>query len=488
MAWAREGLALLLLVPVVLLIHGYHPWSDDAAIYIAGLRAMIHPWLYQHDAAFVLSHTRVSIFSHLLATVASIVNIRVGLLVLWSYLLSVFLFLIACRRVAVRLFDDDRVSWFATLIAAACFTMPVAGTAIFIMDPYLTARSFSTPLSLLAVAAVLDRRWNMVVLWTVLTAMMHPQMGAYLAGFVVILALVHHRRLKTAVVVSALAVLGCAAIWLATRHEPVTTAERVSVLSRDYFFPTLWRWYEWIGLAAPLMLLAVAWVRSDAGSLVRKVCASCFLVGTAACVAAFSLVHPQGPYFLARVQLLRSFQLIYALGAILLGGWLARVVTLWNRWAGAALVAAAAFGMFLASLQMYPGSAHLELPGSAPVNPYGRALEWIRVNTPQNAVFSISPALLENPAEDLPGFRALAQRSVLVDNKDEGVASIFPDVAGEWQRRRQAETGMDHMSPAQLEARLGPFGVNWVILPPPDARQMTCPYRNSEVAVCPLAQ
>ena len=64
--------------------------------------------------------------------------------------------------------------------------------------------------------------------------------------------------------------------------------------------------------------MAVAWAKCDADSAARKICATCVLVGTAACIAAFSLVHPQGPYFLARVQLLRSFQVIYVLGVVLL--------------------------------------------------------------------------------------------------------------------------------------------------------------------------
>ncbi len=487
-AWAREGLALLLLVPVVLLVHGYHPWSDDAAIYIAGLREMIHPWLYANDAAFVLSHTKVSVFSHVLAIVAEGFHLRVEWLVLASYLISAWLFLYASRRLATRLFQDERASWFATLIAAACFTMPVAGTAIFVMDPYLTARSFSTPFSILAVVGVLDRKWKSAGFWIVMTGLMHPQMGAYLAGFVTILALVDRGRIRTAIGVSVGAILGCAVIWLATLHAPVTAAARVAVLSRTYFFPSLWHWYEWVGLAAPLLLMAVAWAKCEKGSAARNICATSVLVGTAACIAAFSLVHPQGPYFLARVQLLRSFQLIYVLGVVLLGGFLGKTVVQRYRWTGVALFAAAAMGMFVASLQMYPGSTHLELPGTTPENPWGQALNWIRVNTPRNAMFAISPTLLYNPAEDLPGFRAMAERSVLVDNKDEGVASIFPDVAGEWMRRANAEAGLDQMSEAERVARLKPFGVSWLLLPPAVAKSLSCPYSNSEVSVCRLTQ
>ncbi len=485
-ALLRQAGAYILLIPTVLLIHGYHPWSDDAAIYISGLRKMIQPSLYPGDAAFVLAHTKVSVFSHLLALLASAFQLRLEPLLLLAYVLSAFLFLYACRSFALRVFADEQVSWIATLFAAACFTLPVAGTALFVMDPYLSARSFSTPLSILAIVAALDRRWKRVAVWTFLAAAMHPQMGVYLAGFLVILVLIEYRRWRAAFVLSALAILGCGAVWLATLHAPATAAYREAVLSRTYFFPGLWRWYEWIGLAAPLLLLALAWRRCQSASPAQNIAAACVLVGASACVAAFAFVHPQGPYLLARAQLLRNFQIVYVLGLVLLGGLIGHFFAARGRWPIVALFVAAASGMLFAQLRMYPASAHLEWPDAAPANPLGQALVWIRNETPGNAVFAISPSLLNNPSEDLPGFRALAERSVLVDNKDEGVASIFPEVAPAWKQRSNAAAGLDFMTPAQRITRLTPWGVTWLLLPPADAASISCPYRNSAVAVCPL--
>lgn len=486
--FAKEATGLLLLLPVVLLIHGYHPWSDDAAIYISGLRKMMQPSLFPGDDAFVLAHTKVSVFSHVLAGFASAFNLRLEPLLLLAYLVSAFLFLFACRSFAVRVFENEQVTWVATLFATACFTLPVAGTALFVMDPYLSARSFSTPLSILAVCAALDRRWWRVVFWCVLTAVMHPQMGAYLTGFVIILVLLDQRRWRTALTVSVLAILGCGGIWLATLHSPVTAAYREAILSRTYFFPGLWRWYEWIGLGAPLVLLAVAWRKSGLGRPAGKIAAASFLVGSAACVAAFTFVHPQGPYLLARVQLLRNFQIIYVLGLVLLGGFIGNLFLHRHRWAAPALFLVAASAMLATEVGMYPGSAHLEWPGSAPLNSWGQALAWIRGNTPAEARFAISPALLSSPAEDLPGFRARAERSVLVDNKDEGVASIFPAVAPAWKERSEAEAGLDHMTAAQRAARLGPWGITWLLLPPSAAGDLLCPYRNSVVVVCRMTR
>lgn len=481
---AAESTVLLLMVGVVLLIHGYHPWSDDAAIYIAGLRKIIDPRLFPTDGMFVTAHTKVSIFSHLLAGVSSMVPLSLPHLVLLAYIVSAWMFLYGCRRLSLLVFDDERVSWTATAIAAACFTVPVAGTALFVMDPYVTARSFSTPFSLLAIAAALERRWGWLAVWVLLTAAMHPQMGAYLGGFLVVLELAERRRWRAALALAALAICGCAAIWLATLHQPVTSAYREAVLSRTYFFPALWHWYEWMGLAGPLALMAVAWRRARPGGRVASLCATCILIGVSACIAAFALVHPRGPYFLARVQLLRSYQLIYVVGLVLIGGWIGSLFRYRRRWAPAVLFVAAAIGMYGASLGSYRGCAHIEWPGSVPIDPLGQAMVWIRTHTPANAVFAISPQLLKSPPEDMPGFRALAERSVLVDNKDEGVASIFPDVAPEWKARADAEAGLDGMTPAERAARLRPWGVGWLLIPASDARNIPCAYRNSGVVVC----
>jgi hypothetical protein len=50
-----------LLTPVVLLVHGYHPLADDGAVYVAGIKKLANPGLYQTDAVFALSPTHLSL-------------------------------------------------------------------------------------------------------------------------------------------------------------------------------------------------------------------------------------------------------------------------------------------------------------------------------------------------------------------------------------------------------------------------------------------
>ncbi len=62
-------------------------------------------------------------------------------MLLLLHFLSAFLFLLGAQMLATRLFVSDKSRWSAVVIAGACFTLPVAGTALSVMDPYVTARS-----------------------------------------------------------------------------------------------------------------------------------------------------------------------------------------------------------------------------------------------------------------------------------------------------------------------------------------------------------
>lgn len=54
---------------IVFFVHGYHPYSQDAGIYVAGIEKALNPSLFQADAAFVSNHAHFSIFSYTLATI-----------------------------------------------------------------------------------------------------------------------------------------------------------------------------------------------------------------------------------------------------------------------------------------------------------------------------------------------------------------------------------------------------------------------------------
>lgn len=481
-------LRLIALTPVVLLIHGYHPFADDAAIYVAGVRKLVHPALFQVDAPFVTANTHLSVFAHLLAGVVLATHLPLSIVLLATHLASIYFFLLGSWLIATRLFDHGQERWYAVLLAAACFTLPAAGTALTLMDPYVTARSLSTPLGLFAVAAVLDRRWWLSALMIALMALMHPLMAVYVAALVILYAIIDAGHPWAAVALGMAGIAATGVIWLETRRLPVPHAyfEAMRNGARSFLFPARWHWYEDLGLVLPLLLYAFA-AKSRRAGRVRNLCRACVILGASSIAAAFLFVHLSGPFFLVRLQLLRSFHILYLLGVLLVGGWLGKTLAgrPSTRWVMLALLAAIATGMFTSQRAEYPLSAHIEWPGVRPRDPWSQAYFWIRNNTPMNAVFAADPHLIFRQGVNQQGFRATAERSLLADDKDQGVAAVMdPSIAPQWAAQRDAQIGINTMTDAERSQRLKPFGVTWLLLPANAATDFSCPYHNDAAKVC----
>jgi len=221
--------------------------------------------------------------------------------------------------------------------------------------------------------------------------------------------------------------------------------------------------------------------------LVRNLCHACIATGGLAAAITACFVHTSGSLFLARIQPLRSFQLIYLIGILLLGSFLAARLGGSLAPLGAALLLATSFLMMAVQNQVYTASAHVEWPFSAPRNPWQQAFLWVRANTPRNAVFALDSDYTKVESEDTQGFRATAVRSVLVDElKDGGVVAIFPELAPRWKKQRDLERDLDHISDSERIARLRSAGVTWVLLRAGSETQFNCPYHNIEVSVCRL--
>jgi len=475
-----------LLSGLVLFVHGYHPFANDAGIYVAGVRKLLDPALFQIDAPFVVSHTRLSIFAHLVATFVRVSHLPLAWVLLFAHLISIYLFLWACWRFASVVFDSSVARWCSVLMAAAFFTLPVAGTALTIMDPYVTARSFSTPLGLLALAALVQRRWIQAVVFATFCLLLHPLMGAYTVVFLVVYAFIDVRRVRIAVGVCGAMFLTAEIVWLVACHATVESGYRQAVLSahREFLFLVRWQWFEIAGLVLPLLLYAAAGFRFGWSSLIGKLCLSCVLTGTTAMLAAAYFVQPSGPYLFVPLQMLRSFHPIYALGVVLLGGtgsWFVQRA----RWFSVSAFVVLFGCMFLSARLSFAGSAHLELPGRT-ASPWTEAFLWVRDHTPKDAIFAMEPSLLYAPGEDEQGFRAISERSALADDKDAGVVVVFPALATEWARERNAEAGVNNMTDVERGERLRPFGVSWLLLAPDAQTSFACPFRNGVVKVCAM--
>jgi hypothetical protein len=474
-----------LLTLVVLLVHGYHPLADDGAVYVTGIKKLANPSLYRSDAVFATGPTHYSIFAHVLAPLLHW-GFLPGLL-LACHVASIFLFLVGIWQLATRIFPDRRSWWGALLLAACCLTLPVAGTSLSIMDPYVTARSFSTPLSLFALAAVLDENRVGSILWLASAALFHPLMAGYTAITMLTLALARRKMWRPVTLVPALGWLLSGVIFLATHAADGRIAYNRAALSRSYFFLSSWRWYEYSGLVIPILLLGFAGFRSRLPWTARALAITATLLGSCALVISLCFVHRNGSLLLARLQVLRVFQFVYLCGVLLAGGMLGRLALLHRRAISLVFLLLMA-ALFAGQRLTYPESSHVEWPDRKPRNLWQEAFLWIRDNTPSDAIFALDNDYIESPGEDAQGFRATAERSAVADwFKDGGIASNFPEAAALWWQGSMATQQLNSATDEQRLARLHPLGVTWIVLPAEASTGFPCPFTNARVRVCRLS-
>jgi hypothetical protein len=474
----------------MIVVQGYHFGVDDAAIYLPAVERFATPGLFPYGADFFLSHSRMSVFSVAVGGMVRWLHVPLAWAVLGFHVLGIYLLLLAGYRLASLCFTRARAQWAAVVTLASVLTIPVAGTALPIMDPYLTARSLSTPLTLLALAAIIASRPVPAAVLLGITALLHPQMAAYGVILVILLSL---PRFTPEPLPAEEALAGSLGFFqrlpdgfhLGAAQQPY----RATLYSRSFFFAWAWTWYEWAGIVLPLLILfAVARISVSALTpTAARLCRALLLLGLIS-TAAF-LFFSSSPYFddFVRLQPMRSFQLIYIVMFLLLGGLVGEYLLREKVWRWLLLFVPISIAMYAVDRSQYPSSRHLELPGRAVINPWTQAFDWVRDNTPRDAVFALPPRYLLIPGEDLHGFRAIAERSMIADwVKDSGVASVFPQMAPEWEREQQITRGWDQYTAADFQALATRSPVTWVMVQPGQAGGLDCPFHNDAVSVCRL--
>lgn len=477
------------LTVAALFIHGYHLGVEDAEIYLPAARWFRHPQLYPFGREFFLSHAHLSIFGPLVAWTGRLTHLSMDWTFFAWYVATLFATIAGSWLFAAACFESSRARWSAVLLMTAVLTMPVANTGLLIVDPYLTARSFSTPLTLLGVACVLERRFAWAAVALVLTAAVHPQMAVYLVFLIVVLwvAEANRNRVRTRVPAMASAV---GVIPTQFHFSPAGGPYREALFSRDYFFLYNWSWYHWLGLLGPLAFLIWFWKADLRGTrpAFKEISFALIPFGLISIAAAVLLCSTPSFQMFVRLQPLRSYDLIYLIFVLLLGGVAGEFLARGRPWVVAAMVLPLAAGMFVAARQTYPHSPQIELPSSTSPNPWVNTLLWIRRNTPTDAVFAVDSRYFKDPVVDVHGFRAISERSDLADYyKDGGVVSLFPNLAVKWKEMSDATYGLNHFSLDQFRWLKREYpAVTWTVIHGSAPAGMDCPYERDSFSVCQM--
>jgi hypothetical protein len=470
---------LLALTGIALFIHGYHPYAEDTEIYLPGVLKILHPSLFPFNTEFFSVYAGHSLYPNLIAASIRISHLPVPWATLLWHIASIFLMLAGTWRIATALFENERARWASMALMAALLTLPVAGTALYILDQYLNPRSLAAFAAIFGMAEVLHRRYTLAALWLVFGAAMQPFMASFAIAFCVWLILIDRYQPSFG---------GLFAILpFGITLDPPPPAYHEVALRQSFHFFLRWTWYEWIGVLGPLVLFW--WSarfalrrRMKNMELVSRAIVPFVLVAT---VAAVILSIPARFEALARLQPLRCLALTYMLLIVIGGGLLGEYVLRAQVWRWLALFVPLSLGMYLAQRTMFPASNHIEWPWTKPRNGWEQAFIWIRNNTPENAFFALDPDHMALPGEDEMGFRACAGRSMLADLvKDKGAASMFPPLATKWLEQVHDQRDWKNFSAADFKQLRQKYGVNWLVLEQPAPPGMACPYQNSAVRVC----
>ena len=499
---ARGALIAALFTPLVLLLHGYHPYTEDGGLYLAEVKWLLNRALYPAYTDFVTQHLHFSIFPWLMADFTRLSHQPLDWVVLEFYVLSTWLTLWSIWMLAGRVVRTLQGRIGAVLLLACWWSIPVAGTSLMLMDPYVTARSFSTPLILLALTMFLvflnrhdaagERKRAAILGCVALLAaiLIHPLMAGFGAATLLLLfvfARTTGRRRAAILVTLTVAVLAlCSALYAHT--PPASASERLAAASRYYWFLSGWQWFELLGIVGPMIVLLLLNRRraTDPGEglLIRALLAlNIIAVVVCLCFPRDGMAN----FGVQSMQPMRSLHLLYLGMILLLGAWLGEVCLVQRTWRWCLAAVVLGSPMVYVARATTPASAHLEMPWRVPENPWVQTFLWIRTNTPEDAVFAMDPHYITLDTEDAQGFRALAERSSMPDySKDGGEAGDTMSLADRWLAAVNAQASIDSESDEKRRALGLAYGATWLLLKVDSATSLACPYANSLVKVCRL--
>jgi hypothetical protein len=228
-------------------VQGYHPGAEDAEIYLPGVEKLLNPRLFPSYAEFFESHAHLTLFPNLIAGCVRVSHLSLsGVLLLWQ-IASIFLLLLACWKLAGLCFRNINARWAAVALVAALLTLPVAGTALYILDQYTNPRNMAAFAGVFAVTATLEKKYVVVALWLILAAAVHPLMAAF--AFSLCFLLVAMERTKLWDARAAMFLMPLSGLF-----APATPAYHQAALLHSFHYVLKWQWYEWIGIFAPIAL------------------------------------------------------------------------------------------------------------------------------------------------------------------------------------------------------------------------------------------
>jgi len=369
----QSSFALLALTFAAFVIHGYHPWSEDAETYLPGIEKVLHPQLFPVGAEYFQLHAHMTFFPQLIAWSVRLTHLPLSVILLFWQFASFFLFLTACWQLMRKLFPDSHACWAGVVLITALFTLPVAGTALYLMDPFLNPRNIIAFAQVYAVLRVIERKYIQAALFLAFSISIHPFMSAFACSFCLLLFVFDRwparwstqsrSRVEDAIQVAGLVspVVPASGNPFAKLLSKPTEAYDQVAASHRYQFLARWTWYEILGAIAPVFLLYwfSALAHSRGWRSLQILCRALALYGAIYFLAGLIISVPRRLEVLSLLQPMRSLYLLYVLMMLVGGGLIGEYLLRNHAWRWIALFLPLSCGMAYAQRALYPQSQHI---------------------------------------------------------------------------------------------------------------------------------
>jgi hypothetical protein len=473
----RDLAGLFGVTAAAILVHGYHVGIEDMAVYLPAIKKLLSPALYPFDANFFLLYIRWTLFHQTIAASARFTRLPLEwVLFIWDFA-AVFLVFLGCLRLLRRCFAEPAAHWAGVSLVAALLTMPVAGTALFIVDQHLHPRTLATAFLLFAAVAIVDSHLSALP-WMLLAALAHPTMAVYGICHLAVLTWAWPIA-RPAMLIAAMPPLG----------EPPNPIWREVMSHRDFQYPFKWQWYEWLGAIGPIFILGYFSKIGERENLpvFARICRRLAISTSIGIVVAVAMTEFTPNQTWVRFEPMRVLHFTYLLFILFSGALLGKYFMKAHPLRWLLILAPIAAGMFYAQRVEFASSYHIEWPGRPAKNKWVQAFEWCRANTPQDALFALDPNYMVRRGEDIYGFRGYAERSMLVDAyKDNSVVEVFPDLAWQWKLELDTRKNWDNFRLEDFQRLKRENKVTWVVVQNPPTPGLSCPYSNEAVSVCKI--
>src|SRR4051812_19238482 len=240
---------------LAILVMGYHPGLEDDSFYLAAVKKNLNPALFPYDSEFFRLQFQATIFDKVVSNSVRLTHLPLPWAsLLWQFA-AIFFLLHGCWRISRRCFHYPEGQWGSVTLIACLLSLPLPGVAILISDQYLHPRALATALILAAIVAVIDRKLWLAAVWLTIAVTVHAMMACF--GISLCAFLLWNLRRSRGLHSQPVPVTAFILLPLGWMFEPASDAWRHAAATRGFYFLGRWRWYEWLGVFAPLLILVV---------------------------------------------------------------------------------------------------------------------------------------------------------------------------------------------------------------------------------------